>query len=87
MNSSINKNTHTDKPEIIYYVEKGTEFVYECQVFDTYALARPATPEFYGMIRKIPRSDFNDWFEETLMSQQEIKDYMANSVTNFRIIR
>lgn len=85
MNSSISKNTHD--PDVTYYVERDTDFIYECQVFDSYALIRPATPAFYGMIRKLARDDFDRYFEETLMSDQEVKDYLVSSVTNFRIMR
>lgn len=83
MESSISNNVNI---EVSYYVEKDTGFVYECQVFETYALVRPATPAFYGMIRKLPRENFDEFFEETLMSPQEVRDYLDNQIVNFRIL-
>lgn len=67
-----NEHRHT-----LLYVDKKSQLIYDTQLFDDYALVRPASPALYQFIEKISLSEFADRFEEFCGNSDEVRAFAA----------
>lgn len=63
----MNEHRHT-----LLYVDKQSQLIYDTQLFDGYALVRPASPALYQFIEKISLSEFASRFEEFCGNADEV---------------
>jgi hypothetical protein len=77
----------TEDSDIFYdiYVETQTNLIHEVQLFEDFALVRPASPNLYLAIRKLPLLEFSKEFHEYLGDCQAVRDYLKNSLADIVI--
>lgn len=64
------------EPEISFYTEKGTRFIYEVQFFKDFVLVRPASPDFASALRQLSLAEFEEEFEEFWGDPQQVRDIL-----------
>jgi hypothetical protein len=76
-----------EEGELFYeiYVETATNLIHEVQLFDDFVLVRPASPNLYLAIRKLPILEFSKEFHEYLGDCQAVRDYLKNSLADIVI--
>lgn len=62
-----------DEPEVLLCVEKDTRLLYEVQYFDGFALVRPASPAFRGLVEQVEYGKFIKLFEEYLGNPEDVQ--------------
>jgi hypothetical protein len=67
------------------FVETATSIIYEVQMFDTFCLVRPASPNMYGGIRKLSHVQFSGEFHEFGGDVEEVRDMLRGSEPDFII--
>lgn len=65
------------------YVETATNMLYEVHMFDTFVLARIASPNQYAGVRKLTHVEFSGEFHEYGGDPQAVKDYLRNAAPDF----
>ena len=68
------------------YVEISTGYIYEVQLFDTFCLVRPASPNMYGAIRKLDHVQFSGEFAEFLGDLEEVRNILRGGTSSFEIL-
>lgn len=68
-----------DEPDMYFYIEKSTGFMYQAQLFDTFVLFRPATPGFESVVKKMSLSQFISEFDEFQGDPSRVYDYLEGS--------
>lgn len=53
-----------DEPEVFFYVERSSRFIYEVKLFPDFVLARLAMPDYQPAIQRIDMGTFLELFEE-----------------------
>lgn len=67
---------HDSFDDAMFYVETDTNLLYEVKFFDTFVLARPASPAFYLAIRKLDHMTFSREFHEYGGNPDAVKAYL-----------
>jgi hypothetical protein len=65
------------------YVETATGVIYEVQMFDSFCLVRPASPNMYGGIKKFNHVEFSGKFHEYGGDPDEVRDYIRGASPDF----
>lgn len=59
------------------YVERDTSLLYEVQLFEDFAIVRPATPGFEQAMEKLNHADLGTRFDEYSGIQEQVYEHMS----------
>lgn len=62
---------------VLHYVDKNNQLIYEVQVLSDCVLVRPATPALYKMIERLTMEEFDNRFEEFYGDLAVVKAFAA----------
>lgn len=65
------------------YVETSSGMIFEVQMFDTFCLVRPASPNQYAGIRKLNLVEFSGEFHEYGGDPEAVRNYLRNANADF----
>jgi hypothetical protein len=68
------------EPEILLYVEKGTDIIYEVQLFERFVLLRIATPSLQNGVQKMTHKAFERGYEEFIGDPEEARMVLENGI-------
>ncbi len=70
--------SESDADEMLLYVENATDLIYEVKLFEDFALVRPANPDFYKAVEKIPIMEFVEDYHEFAGDWRAVRNYLKN---------
>ena len=69
-----------------FYTERSTYLIYEVKLFDNYVIARPATPGFEQLLRKLSWNDFLTEFEEYQGDPYDLQAFLEGEAPDVLIV-